>query len=181
MPASGPYVKVSGLQRQARRLYTKVSGAYRLASDVYVKISGSWRRTALLLRSSLTIGTTTTSSGTSYGFDIRNPAFGAMADRTIGWNSVVEALNASKSTPDNRTRVVISLSSPANNMPFNTSSAVVSFTASNGASIACTVVSTQDLIPRTFWQVGDGAESLAVYNWLLERNGQTITVQGAFA
>lgn len=180
MPASGPFVKISGLQRQARRLYVKLSGLFFLGSRVYVKIGGVWRRTALLLRSSLVIGTSTTASGTSYGYYIGGPNYGAMSEPTLGWNSVLRSLYASKTT-DNRTRVVIEVSSVANAMPYNSSTAVITFVSSTGDVISFPVTSIQDLVPRTFWQLGDGAQSLAVYNWLAARNGLTITVQGAFA
>ena len=86
---------------------------------------------------------------------------------------------ALRNTGNASTRVTLNLSSGALPQIFTqTHNIFLTFTASNGDSITCTVSNSSDTGPFNYWELGNGAESLAVYNWLVARNGQTITVRG---
>lgn len=174
MANKGPYVNVSGVLKHAKKLYLNVSETMRQVVSTYIKVGGVWKETKVALNSNMVIGADTT----AYGFD--SGYFGSMSSPTLGWDTVMRSLYAVMITGNpTRTRVTLNLSSGALPQSFiQTRNIFLTFTASDGNSITCTVSNSSDTGPFRYWELGNGADSLAVYNWLAARSGQTITVRG---
>ena len=180
MANKGPYVNISGVMKHAKKLYVNISGTMRQAVSTYIKVGGVWKETKVALNSNMVIGADSSPSSLGYGFDLGY--YGSMSSPTLGWDTVMRSLYALKDTANARTRVTLNLSSGSLPQSFTaTRNIFLTFIASNGNSITCTVSNSADNGPFNYWQVRDGAESLAIYNWLLARNGQAITVRGALA
>ena len=176
MANNGPYVNVSGVLKHAKKLYLNVSETMRQVVSTYIKVGGGWKETKVALNSNMVIGAGSSPSSTVYGFE--SGYHGSMSSPTLGWDTVMRSLYALRNTGNASTRVTLNLSSGALPQIFTqTRNIFLTFTASNGDSITCTV-SNSDTGPFKYWELGNGAESLAVYNWLVARNGQTITVRG---
>lgn len=177
MANKGPYVNVSEVLKHAKKLYLNVSETMRQVVSTYIKVGGVWKETKVALNSNMVIGADSSPSATLYGFDSGYP--GSMSSPTLGWDTVMRSLYALRNTSNARTRVTLNLSSGSLPQSFTqTRNIFLTFTASNGNSITCTVTNSADNGPFNYWELGNGAESLAVYNWLAARNGQTITVRG---
>lgn len=177
MANKGPYVNVSGVLKHAKKLYLNVSETMRQVVSTYIKVGGVWKETKVALNSNMVIGANSSPSSTVYGFD--SGYHGSMSSPTLGWDTVMRSLYALRNTGNASTRVTLNLSSGALPQSFTqTRNIFLTFTASNGDSITCTVSNSSDTGPFNYWELGNGAESLAVYNWLVARNGQTITVRG---
>ena len=178
MANKGPYVNVGEVLKHAKKLYLNVSETMRQVVSTYIKVGGVWKETKVALNSNMVIGAGSSPSSTVYGFD--SGYHGSMSSPTLGWDTVMRSLYALMNTGNpTRTRVTLNLSSGALPQSFTqTRNIFLTFTASNGDSITCTVSNSSDTGPFNYWELGNGAESLAVYNWLVARNGQTITVRG---
>lgn len=177
MANKGPYVNVSGVLKHAKKLYLNVSGTMRQVVSAYIKVGGVWNETKVALNSNMVIGASNSPSSTAYGFE--SGYHGSMSSPTLGWDTVMRSLYALRNNGNASTRVTLNLSSGALPQGFTqTRNIFLTFTASNGNSITCTVSNSNDNGPFDYWELGNGAESLAVHNWLSARNGQTITVRG---
>ena len=177
MANNGPYVNISGVMKHAKKLYANISETMRQVTGIYIKVGGVWNETKVALNSNMVIGANSSPSSTVYGSD--SGYHGSMSSPTLGWDTVMRSLYALRNTGNASTRVTLNLSSGALPQSFTqTRNIFLTFTASNGDSITCTVSNSSGYGPFNFWELGNGAESLAVYNWLVARNGQTITVRG---
>ena len=177
MANKGPYVNVSGVLKHAKKLYLNVSGTMRQVVSTYIKVGGVWKETKVALNSNMVVGAGNSPSSTVYGFD--SGYHGSMSSPTLGWDTVMRSLYALRNNGNASTRVTLNMSSGALPQRFTqTRNIFLTFTASNGDSITCTVSNSSDNGPFDYWELGNGAESLAVHNWLMARTGQTITVRG---
>ena len=183
MANKGPYVKISGVMKHAKKLYVNISGTMRQAVSTYIKVGGVWKETKVALNGSMKIGHIA-AADSYYGFSAPD-GIGNLSPATLGWNTVVSGIIARASVSGGSTRYRVSLSlSGANRLPMDaetTRSLVCTLLASDGANTSWTMTTPYASGPFFYWELGDGAKSLAIYNWLQARNGQAITVRGAFA
>lgn len=179
MANKGPHIKIGGVWKQGKRYVVKVAGAFRDAVSTFIKIGGVWRETKVALNSTITIGVAVSGS-TAYGFD--SGYYGAMGSPTLGWDTVIRSLYATRTNTDGKTRVTLNLGSGSLPQPFTqTRNIYILFFDPYGGSIGCVLNNSADYGPFNYWEVGNGAESAAVHAWLAARNGWGISVRGFLA
>lgn len=178
MANKGPYVNAAGANKQAIRMYNMVGSTRSRVKAIWCKKpNGAWHETKLILHSSLAIGLRTSGSE-SVGYDV-SFGYGSMGAPSIGWDTVISTVIADKNLSNLRTRFMLSIGSVRLPMSFTQTRAIsVEIIDQSGNRVSGVLRNSSDAGPFSYWEIGDGQESLAIFNWMRARVNTWVTIIG---